>query len=251
MSSGQAPPRLARLGVGSSGQPPGSVSVPSWHPPLPLTPCPLLPGRSWGHQCPLHLPPCPVLISATSTPPAPALSFPDLSLPDDSGPGELRGSQAARAHEPQHRAELCSAQGTRSSCTSSPPRAGSSSWEERASPGTTAPRCLQGIFLAGCPCRCLDRVPLVPRAGSCPLAGWQCQREGGRGRMSCAHPKCSQPVTLGLSTKGHVSPHSHGELPALLLGCPLLSQWGYNAATLGEALGFSSQFGWQSSGTCS
>lgn len=44
--------------------------------------------------------------------------------------------------------------------------------------------------------------------------------------MSCAHPKYSQPVTLGLSTKGHLNPCSHRELPALLLGCPLLSPWG-------------------------
>lgn len=39
------------------------------------------------------------------------------------------------------------------------------------SPGTTPPCCLQGSTLAGCPRDCLDRVPLAPGAGSCPLAG--------------------------------------------------------------------------------
>lgn len=40
--------------------------------------------------------------------------------------------------------------------------------------------------------------------------------------MSSAHPDYSQPMTLGLSTKGHLSPCCHRGLPGLFPGCPSL-----------------------------
>lgn len=40
--------------------------------------------------------------------------------------------------------------------------------------------------------------------------------------MSSAHPDYSQPMTLGLSTKGHLSPCHHRGLPGLVPGCPSL-----------------------------
>lgn len=62
--------------------------------------------------------------------------------------------------------------------------------DQGVSPGTTPPCCFQGSALAGCPRDCLDRVPLAPGAGSCPLAGWQCHRGGGRGRMAASAVPC-------------------------------------------------------------
>lgn len=87
-----------------------------------------------------------------------------------SGLGSWGGPSSETQHGPS--TALCRGQ--------APPEA--SPRDERASPGTPPPRCLQGILLAGCPHRCLDPVPLVLGAGSCPLAGWQGHQGGGRGR---------------------------------------------------------------------
>lgn len=151
--------------------------------------------------------PCPPLSHHTSVlTPSSSPQLPGLELPRRFGPRELRGPQARRAPP----GLSTPVQGTRSS--------GASCREERASPGTAPPPCLRGIILADCPCRCLDRVPLVPGPGCCPLAGWQCRRGGGRGRMSRAHPKCSQPMTLGcpprhISVLAGTNGHSPGTVP--------------------------------------
>lgn len=211
--------------MGISGQPHGGTSVSSCYPPRP--PHPLPPPRCQLLESPLAPPPsilpCPHL-SYPDPPsaPAPAFIFPDESLTGDFGPRELGGSQAARAGMGLSTAPC------RDHARLVPPPGAAPSQEERASPGTIPPRCLQGFILASCPCRCLDRVPLVPGAGSCPLAWVAVPPKGWQRQDVLCSPRILTARDLG--TVHHRGPPqpllSQGGLPGLLLVCPPSSQPG-------------------------